>query len=119
MLPSFTNNDLNTVKSVLDKNGISNKKIYGNGNKVINQYPSKGVKVNNTDTVYLITNDNNIKVPDVHGLSSKEAKSILTMLGLKVKLEGNGYVVDQSLKEGTNIVKDAEITIKLEPKFKT
>ena len=115
-LPSFINKNIDKVKTTLSNNSI-NYRVYGNGNKVIKQYPKKGEKITNKDTVYLITNDSKYTVPNVVGLSSKEANALLEMLGLKVKLEGSGYVNGQSISENTEINEGMEITLTLSPKF--
>lgn len=115
-LPSFINKNIDKVKTTLSNNSM-NYKVYGNGNKVIKQYPKKSEKITNKDTVYLITNDSRYTVPNVVGLSSKEANTLLEMLGLKVKLEGSGYVNNQSIPENTEITEGMEITLTLSPKF--
>lgn len=115
-LPSFINKNIDKVKTTLSNNSM-NYRVYGNGNKVIKQYPKKGEKITNKDTVYLITNDSKYTVPNVVGLSSKEANALLEMLGLKVKLEGSGYVNGQSISENTEISEGMEITLALSPKF--
>lgn len=115
-LPSFINKNIDKVKTTLSTNSM-NYRVYGNGNKVIKQYPKKGEKITNKDTVYLITNDSKYTVPNVVGLSSKEANALLEMLGLKVKLEGSGYVNGQSISENTEINEGMEITLTLSPKF--
>ena len=115
-LPSFINKNIDKVKTTLSNNSM-NYRVYGNGNKVIKQYPKKGEKITNKDTVYLITNDSKYTVPNVVGLSSKEANALLEMLGLKVKLEGRGYVNGQSISENTEINEGMEITLTLSPKF--
>ena len=115
-LPSFVNKKVDTVKNTLSSNGI-NYKVYGNGDKVIKQYPESKKTITNKDEVYLITNDSVSKVPNVVGLSSKVAKNILELMGLKVKLDGVGYVTSQSISENIEIKDGMEITIKLSPKF--
>lgn len=115
-LPSFINKNIDKVKTTLSNNSM-NYKVYGNGNKVIKQYPKKSEKITNKDTVYLITNDSRYTVPNVVGLSSKEANTLLEMLGLKVKLEGSGYVNNQSIPENTEITEGMEITLTLSPRF--
>ena len=47
------------------------------GRKVEIKSPKKGEKITNKDTVYLITNDSKYTVPNVVGLSSKEANALL------------------------------------------
>ncbi len=114
-LPSFVNKKLETVKNTLSMNGI-NYQVIGNGDKVIKQYPEKKEVITNKDMVYLITNGN-VEVPSVINLSSKVAKNILELLGIKVNLDGVGYVVEQSVPESTQITDNMEITLKLSPKF--
>lgn len=113
---NFINKKVDKAKTTLETNGI-NYVLLGNGNKVIKQTPEANTKVTNKDTVYLITNDPNITIPDVTGLSSKVAKSLLEELGLKVKLDGTGYVTSQSIAPFTAITKGQEIILVLNPKF--
>lgn len=115
-LPSFINKKVENVKTVLSSQGM-NYKVIGNGVKVIKQYPNSKEKITNKDTIYLITNDMNYKVPNVIGLSSKEATDLLKLLGLKVKLEGSGYVISQNIGENTPISEGMEITLSLNKKF--
>lgn len=117
-IPSFTNKDLEKVKTTLTNNGM-NYQIIGNGTKVVKQYPSAKTIVTNKDKIYLITNDNNYVIPNVVGLSSKEAKSLLEVLDVKVKLEGSGYVKAQSISENTPITSGMEIVLSLDKKFES
>ena len=59
----------------------------------------------------------NGKIMDLNGYSSKEAKGILELLGMKVKLTGNGYVTGQSVEAGTVITNGMSIELTLNPKF--
>ncbi len=115
-MESFTSKKVDVVKQTLTANGINNVVVFGSGDKVIRQYPSSSDTVSSEDKVYLVTNDDNINVPNVVGLSSKEASGILKLLGLKVKLEGRGYVVSQSIVD-QKVVVGSEITLNLNPKF--
>ena len=63
------------------------------------------------------TNDPNVTVPNVLGLSSKVAKDILTKLNIKVNLDGVGYVTAQSVLEGTAITEGMEVILTLSPKY--
>ena len=115
-MPSFVNKDLESTKTNLTASGIEYT-VIGTGNKVIKQYPEKGDTITNKDMVYLITNDQNLTIPNVAGLSSKVANSILSLLGIKVNLDGVGYVTAQSIAESTPITDGLEITLTLSPKF--
>ena len=107
---------MDKVKSTLDGSSIKYV-VLGNGDKVVKQSPSNGDVITTNDTIYLITNDTNITVPNVVGLSSKVAKSVLQNLGIKVNLDGVGYVTSQSVSEGTNITNGMEIMLTLNPKY--
>ena len=117
-LPKLINKKIENVKTLLDSNGIKYT-ILGNGNKVVKQIPESNEKISINDTVYLITNDKNITVPNVIGLSSKKAKEILQALNIKVNLDGVGYVTAQSISAETPLAEGMEITLNLEPKFQT
>lgn len=113
---SFINKKLDNATSTLASKEI-NYQVLGTGSKVVKQYPAKGDIMTNQDKVYLITNDSNLTIPNVVGLSSKIAKNILELLGVKVNLEGTGYVTSQSISETTPITEGLEITLTLNPKF--
>lgn len=115
-LSNYVNKKTETVKTILSQEQIKYN-IIGNGDKIIKQYPEKNDIITNDDTLYLITNDNNITVPNVMGLSSKVASNFLQKLGIKVVLEGVGYVTEQSISPGTPIGENLEIKLKLSPKF--
>ena len=115
-VPSFINKELESVKTTLTSENIKYT-VIGNGDKVVKQYPEKKDTITNQDTIYLITNDQNLTVPNVVGLSSKVANSLLTTLGIKVNLDGVGYVTSQNIAEGIAITEGLEITLTLSPKF--
>lgn len=114
-LPSLVNKKVDFAKQLLDQDTIKYS-VIGTGNKVVRQYPANGDIITNQDTVYLITNGS-MTVPNVVGMSSKIARDLLSLLGLKIHLEGSGYVVNQSISEGTLITDGMEITLSLSPKF--
>lgn len=115
-VPNFINKKLDSVKTTLEANKI-NYIVLGGGDKVVKQTPNKKDVITTNDTIYLITNDSGITVPNVLGLSSKVAKDLLQKLGLKVNLDGVGYVTEQSVSEGTTITSGMEVVLKLSPKY--
>ncbi len=117
-LPNFINKSVDKVKTNLNSKGMKYV-ILGNGNKVIKQFPKNKTKVTNKDTIYIVTNDSNYKIPNVVGLSSKEAESVLKLLNVKVKLDGSGYVINQSIAPDTVITDGMEITLALNKKFES
>lgn len=116
-MPSYKNKKLEDVSKTLTDNGIGSVVVIGNGAKVIDQYPPKGTTIVNKDRVFLLTNDNSIKVPNVKGYSSKEAKELLKLCGIKTSFTGNGYVVNQSVEAGVDVTNNMKIELTLSPKF--
>ena len=51
-------------------------------------------------------------------MSSKLAKELLEELGLKVSLDGVGYVTKQSILPNSKLEKGKEIKLTLTPKYK-
>ncbi len=115
-LSNYVNKKAEDAKTSLDTLGIKYT-VIGSGNKIIKQYPEKNDTITSADTLYLITNDSTLTVPNVTGLSSKLAKNLLQKLDIKVVLNGVGYVTEQSIPEGTTITPGMEITLTLNPKF--
>ena len=66
IMENFLNKDIEASKNALNLKGISYE-VIGDGNKVINQYPISGAKSNGK--VFLVTNSNNINVPNIVGYS--------------------------------------------------
>lgn len=113
---NYVNKKTSLIEQNLKNQGVKYQLI-GTGSKIIKQYPEEKDIITNNDTIYLITNDDAITVPNVIGLSSKVAKTLLEKLGIKVNLDGVGYVVEQSVPEQTAITDNLEIKLTLNPKF--
>lgn len=109
-LNNYKNKQIEEVKTNLDKNGASYV-VFGNGSKVINQYPKENTKVNTKDKIFIFTNDNNTVMPDLTNFSVKDAKIVLEMLGIKYKIEASGYINAQSITPGTVITEQTEVTL--------
>ena len=114
-VPNFKNKKLDKVKQILETNKVSYE-VIGEGDKVVEQSPNPKDIITTNDKVYLITNKSK-KIPNVIGKSSKVAKDVLTKLGVKVNLDGVGYVTEQSVSQDTPITEEMEITLKLSPKY--
>ena len=115
-LPNLENKSIEYAKTILKNNKIDYRFI-GKGNKITHQIPKANTKVTSQETIYLITNDSNMKVPDVTGISGTNAKEILETIGLSVKIEGVGYVKSQSIKKNSSYKKGEVITLKLKNNF--
>lgn len=109
-MQNYKNKNIDTVISSLNAAG-ANYRVFGNGTKVINQYPSKNTKVNTKERVLIFTNDANVTVPDLNGYTVKEADIILSYLGIKHTINNTGIVNKQSVAAGTLVTEDTEVII--------
>lgn len=98
------------VKELEDKN--VKVLTLGTGNKIVKQYPSKDIKLYEGDLVVLKTNSYDKTMIDLSGLSYKEVKSVLDLMGVEYTLSGYGYVVSQNIPQGEKIDKKVEIELK-------
>ena len=113
-LDSYINKKVSDVKKIIDENHI-NTTIIGNGDKIINQYPNKGETVLSYDRVFLITNGDQGKMPNLIGYSRSDAIYLMKTLGYDYELEGYGYVTAQSINAG-ELVGDNKVKITLNEK---
>lgn len=108
-LGSYKNKTTESVKQSLDALGASYV-IFGDGNKVISQYPNKNSKVSTKDKVFIFTNGT-ITMPDLTNYSVKDADVVLSKLGIKHTINASGYIGYQSVSAGTVINSDTEVTL--------
>ncbi len=113
-LDSYINQKVTDVQKLMNTYNIQTT-IIGNGDKIINQYPNKGETVLSYDRVFLITNADQGKMPNIIGYSRSDAIYLMETLGYKYELEGYGYVTAQSIKEG-EMVGDNTVKITLKEK---
>lgn len=113
-LDSYINQKVTDVQKLLNSYNIQTT-IIGSGDKIINQYPNQGETVLSYDRVFLITNGDQGKMPNLIGYSRSDAIYLMKTLGYKYELEGYGYVTAQSIKEG-EIVGDNTVKITLKEK---
>ena len=85
--------------------------VLGNGDKIIDQYPKNTTLVTD-DKIFLLTNDSNIKMPNLKGYSRIDAISLLDLLNIDYEIEGYGFVTGQSIKAGENITDKIKLILK-------
>ncbi len=89
--------------------------IIGNGNYIINQYPLKNTTVMAGSKVFLLTNYQNITIPDLTHWSRNEVQTFCNLANLKCSFKNYGYVINQSLPSGSSIAEDSQLEIELAP----
>ena len=114
-ISSYINKTTESVKDTLKDSNL-NLIVIGDGDKIVSQYPSSNTTLTKGDNLILLTNHKNNIMPNLINLSYKEAKQILDFMGINYKLEGTGYVYEQSIAEGIEITSD-EVIIKLKEKY--
>ncbi len=115
-IDNYINKNINTVTSSL-KDKFSNVIVIGNGNKIISQYPNANTMLSVTEKIYLLTDGNEIKMPDVTNWSLKEVKALTNMLNLTLEYEGHGYVYEQNIVKDTVINDKDKLSVKLKDKL--
>ncbi len=89
IMDNFLNKEVEYSKNILNLSNVRYE-VIGDGTKIINQYPLKGTSVNGT--VFLLTNGNNINVPNIIGYSRKNVINLAKILNIDYSIEGTGYV---------------------------
>lgn len=115
-LSSYINKNVESVKSILQTNQIDTV-VLGNGDKIVAQYPMAGTKINKIDKVFLLTNGNEIRMPDLTGFSTRNFNSFISLVKIPYTKEGIGYVVSQSIPAGTVLDSNSNLEIKFESKY--
>ena len=114
LIPDVKNGNLLAADYVLSHLGISSNKwwngSYANGNPI---WGSVGHNGNNVQLAKLpVYNERH--VPNVMGMGARDAVYLLESRGVKVRIEGRGKVVSQSLPAGHEIKKGEVCSLKME-----
>lgn len=89
----------------------------GDGDYIINQYPSKNSTLLAGNKLFLLTNSNNFKMENIIGWSLSDVKTYCELIGLKLDIQGYGYVVSQSINDGEAIdLNNMTLSVTLENK---
>ena len=88
----------------------------GNGERIINQYPTSNITVLGNDIVFLVTDSLEIKVPDFKNWSRKDVVTFCNLAGLDYKIDGYGYVIKQSIAANEVLKETDRLSITLKDK---
>lgn len=114
---SYINKDAFVVSETLD-NAKMDPIVIGEGEKIINQYPSKGESLNIGNKVFLLTNSKEYKMLDIKGWSRSDVKTYCSLLHLDCSFTGYGYVTEFNLKVDSTIKSGMSLEVKLVDKYK-
>lgn len=115
ILDNYQNKKLDSVLDTINKYNI-NSIIIGDGDIIINQYPSQGEKVLTNDKLFLVTNGNNYIMPNIIGWSRKDVNTFCKFLDISCTFNGYGYVTKQSIKEKTLVEDNMTLEITFQDK---
>ena len=111
---NFINRDVEMVKEKLIELDVE-PIIIGNGDRIINQFPSRNTTIIPGTKVFLITNNNELIMPNVIGWSSNEIKTFANLIGLRYRTSGFGRVEEVNIEPGTQINLNTELIIRFRP----
>lgn len=117
-IENYINKKVDTIKSDLLKK-FSEVVIIGDGDKIIDQYPSSNTSLSSEEKVYLLTNGKNITMPNMSYWSLKEVEIYSKLSGISYKYSGNGFVYEQNIEPGTLINNKSVIKVKLNNKLES
>lgn len=115
-LSSYLNQSTISVKNsleILDLEVI----VIGNGDKIINQYPSSGSTIVTNDKIFLLTNGNEIELENVVGWSRIDFEKYMSLTKTKYKIIGYGYISTQNIRAGTILTNDILVEVELKNKY--
>lgn len=98
----------------LTESGIQddyNINVIGTGDEIVDHYPKDGMVL--PDETVIVKTEGEMTMPDMTGLSKREAIIAAELAGIDVALDGEGYVSVQSIEEGTSLDEDTTVELSL------
>ncbi|UTH14574.1 penicillin-binding protein [Macrococcus equipercicus] len=87
--------------------------MIGSGKTVTASEPAAGQTMLLGDKVFIAT-DGDLMMPDISGWSKRELLEFEQLTGIKVKFDGSGYVVKQSVPQGEIIKQGEAVVVKMD-----
>ncbi|KRL12303.1 cell division protein FtsI [Levilactobacillus zymae DSM 19395] len=110
-MPTVTGSSVTTATNKLSKLGMTVTTL-GNGTKVQKQSVSAGTALYQDQRVFLTTGGT-VSLPSLTGWSKGDVVKLAQLVGIKLTVNGDGYVTKQSLKAGATVSSGSELTITL------
>lgn len=109
---NWLNKEMSIAKSEIESKG-NQVIVIGNGTKIINQYPTQGTKIDNTNKIFLLTNGTEITMENLIGYAKRDASTYCNLAQLECQFNGFGYILNQSIPENTIVKKKDALIIEL------
>lgn len=112
-MPALVNHSREYVADKLSGFNV-NVRYIGDGATVISQFPLENTTIISKQNLFLLTDGNNVTLPNMIGWSRKDVAVFAQLSGLDVSYQGSGKVSKQSLSEGAPIVAGDKLEVELE-----
>ena len=112
-LKTYISRNIDEVKKELEDSNLD-VIVIGNGDKIIKQYPNKNTELVIGDKVFLMTNNNEYKMPNIINWSRYDISKYCTLANINCTFKGSGYAKSQGIKEGTILNNESILEIELE-----
>ena len=111
LIEAYYNKNVIDIKNILESKNIR-VMVLGDGDRIIDQYPKSSTTIYEDDLVILKTNRLDNIMPNLIGLSYKEANNILKLMDIEYTTFGNGYVYEQNIEPGSIVDTSLEVKFK-------
>ena len=111
-IASYINQGKNETVKLLEKYGLC-PIVVGDGEYIINQYPSTNSSVLYGSKVFLVTNGNNITMPNVIGWTHNEINTFAKLIKINYNIDGYGKVINTNIPEGSIIDLNNDLLVEL------
>lgn len=111
-IASYINQGKNETVKLLEKYGLC-PIVIGDGEYIINQYPSTNSSVLYGSKVFLVTNGNNITMLNVIGWTHNEINTFAKLIKINYNIDGYGKVINTNIPEGSIIDLNNDLLVEL------
>ena len=111
-ISSYINQSKNETVKLLEKYGLC-PIVIGDGEYIINQYPSINSSVLYGSKVFLVTNGSNITMPNVIGWTHNEINTFAKLIKINYNIDGYGKVINTNIPEGSIIDLNSDLLVEL------
>ncbi|MCF0106680.1 MAG: penicillin-binding protein [Holdemanella sp.] len=112
VMPSFINHTISYAQGKYNSMKVQTVCI-GDGSNIISQYPVASSTVNSNDRIFLLTDGENITMPNMIGWTYRDVASFCRLAGLTLQSSGSGIVSAQSIEVGKPIEKNGALAVEL------